>query len=666
MHPDSAQGVCSTRQFAMQSPIPQGSVLRDRYIVKAVIGQGGMGRTYIAQDLERFNEACVLKEFIPPSQSPDVAAKAKELFQREASILYQIRHPQVPQFRATFEAAGRLLLVQDYVDGDTFRAMLSQRVQQGQTFSEIEIITLLRQVLPILSYLHANGIIHRDISPENLMLRSQDQVPVLIDFGVVQATTNQLNSQIGLPASTVAGKLGYAPPEQMQSGNAYASSDLYALAVTAMVLLTGKEPADIFDGESLTWQWQRYASLSPTFAQVINRMLSYKPANRYRSADEVIQALQMAQASLSQVRTYAVGRNTPDMSGSNSQRTVQNLAQNTVYAGDQGVNNPKLTKKKGGGLNVLWGFLIVTFAGLGSWGVTSIYFERGRNPAIAPTPTPIAETTKPIATASPTPVPTVANVNKNLEFTRGVVEGSSSASISDKITSGQSVTFRFNGERDQTLIASLGGLGLQMTIKNSDLKPLDNKATNNESGYWQGRLPYSGVYFVTIRTVTGVPDSNYKLDLQLEGLRPTPKPTSTSGSTISPSPSATATPTEQTTPTPSPTTEPPKGDANDGSRRVISKRIDLPPGSLGASVDDQVASDEVIRYSVGVLDKQTLSVMVDGRVRVEIFAPNGGLVWNSSSGNVQEVPNTTAGNYKIVVTSDRKNPAPFRLNVSAK
>ncbi|MEE3718588.1 serine/threonine-protein kinase [Tumidithrix elongata RA019] len=663
MQPDSAQGIRSSRQSAMQSPIPQGSVLRDRYVVKSVIGQGGMGRTYIAQDLERFNEACVLKEFIPPSQSPDVAAKAKELFQREASILYQIRHPQVPQFRATFEVAGRLLLVQDYVDGDTFRALLSQRIKQGHTFSEIEIITLLRQVLPILSYLHGHGIIHRDISPENLMLRSQDQLPVLIDFGVVQAATNQLNSQIGLPASTVAGKLGYAPPEQMQSGNAYASSDLYALAVTAVVLLTGKEPADIFDGDSLTWQWQRYASLSPAFAQVLNRMLSYKPANRYRSADEVLQALQMAQASLSQVRTYAVARNPQEMAGTGLRNPSQNISQNTVYAGDLGGANTRPSKGKGGGLNLVWGFLIVVFAGLGSWAITSIYFERGRNATISPTPTvSTLDTIKPTTSATATPTPTVANVNKNLEFTQGVLEGSSRAAVSDKITAGQTVTFRFNGERNQNLVASLGGLGLQMTIKNSDLKPLDSKATNNETGYWQGKLPYSGVYFITIRTVAGVSDSNYSLDLQLEGLRPTPKPTPTNS--LSPSPTPTATPTEQ--PTASPTTEPPKGGANDGSRKVISKRIDLPPGSFGTAVDDQVASDEVIRYSVGVLDRQTLTVVVDGGVRVEIFAPNGGLVWNSSSGNVQEIPNTTAGNYKIVVTTERKNPASFRLNVSAK
>ena len=95
-----------------------------------------MGRTYLAQDLERFNETCVLKEFIPPQDSQEVTEKAKELFRREASVLYQIRHPQVPEFRATFESEGRLLLVQDYVEGKNYRVLLLERIREGKTFSE--------------------------------------------------------------------------------------------------------------------------------------------------------------------------------------------------------------------------------------------------------------------------------------------------------------------------------------------------------------------------------------------------------------------------------------------------------------------------------------------------------------------------------------------------
>ena len=383
----------------MQLPFPQGFVLKGRYAVRSTIGQGGMGRTYLAQDLERFNETCVLKEFIPPQDSQEVTEKAKELFRREASVLYQIRHPQVPEFRATFESEGRLLLVQDYVEGKNYRNLLLDRLKVGQTFSENEIFALMQQLLPVLSYLHGHNIIHRDISPENLMLRSQDNLPVLIDFGVVQETTAKLNSQMGIPASTVAGKAGYAPPEQLQSGNAYANSDLYALAVTSIVLLTGREPSELFDSINLAWNWQQFANVNPAFARVINQMLSYKPTNRYRSADEVSQAMQVAQASFSGAKTYAVGRQVPS-------NVAANIPQRTVVAGgsnrnpvNYGTQNPPNRSTSGGGVNWFLGILIILVAGVGSWAITSFFFSRNR------------ATTNPTETAiaSPTATPTTAN-----------------------------------------------------------------------------------------------------------------------------------------------------------------------------------------------------------------------------------------------------------------
>jgi serine/threonine protein kinase len=138
MDANKTLSLSSHNRSSMQSPIPQGSVLRDRYIIRNVIGQGGMGRTYVAEDTERFHEVCVLKEFIPLTQSPEVVVKAKELFQREANTLYQIKHPQVPEFRATFEAEGRLFLVQDYVEGRTYRQLLAERRQQRTKFTEAE------------------------------------------------------------------------------------------------------------------------------------------------------------------------------------------------------------------------------------------------------------------------------------------------------------------------------------------------------------------------------------------------------------------------------------------------------------------------------------------------------------------------------------------------
>ena len=532
----------------MQPPFPQGFVLKGRYAIRATIGQGGMGRTYLAQDLERFNETCVLKEFIPPQDSQEVTEKAKELFRREASVLYQIRHPQVPEFRATFESEGRLLLVQDYVEGKNYRNLLLDRLKVGQTFSENEIFALMQQLLPVLSYLHGHNIIHRDISPENLMLRSQDNLPVLIDFGVVQETTAKLNSQMGIPASTVAGKAGYAPPEQLQSGNAYANSDLYALAVTSIVLLTGREPSELFDSINLAWNWQQFANVNPAFARVINQMLSYKPTNRYRSADEVTQALQVAQASFSGAKTYAVGRQVPSNVAANiPQRTVVAGANNRNPA-NYGTQNSPNRSTSSGGVNWFVGILIILVAGVGSWAITSFFFSRNRATTNPP------ET----AIASPTPTPSVANVkniNTSLEL-KSVSEGLNRGFSSDKIAAGQVVNVRFNGEKDELLTVSLSGADLQMTIQSDDQVSLDRKAIDNATGYWQGRLKKDGVYYIKIKT-TGTNETTYKLDVQLEApVKAQPTPTRT------PTPTPTATPTDKPTTTPTPSPSPTSGQTN--------------------------------------------------------------------------------------------------------
>lgn len=540
----------------MQPPFPQGFILKGRYAVRATIGQGGMGRTYLAQDLERFNETCVLKEFIPPQDSQEVTEKSKELFRREASVLYQIRHPQVPEFRATFESEGRLLLVQDYVEGQNYRNLLLERLKTGQTFSENEIFALMQQLLPVLSYLHSHNIIHRDISPENLMLRSQDHLPVLIDFGVVQETNAKLSSQMGIPASTVAGKAGYAPPEQLQSGNAYANSDLYALAVTSIVLLTGREPSDLFDSINLAWNWQQFANVNPAFARVINQMLSYKPTNRYRSADEVMQALQVAQASFSGAKTYAVGRPVPsNVAATLPQRTVVAGASNRNPApyNNGNANRASQSNKANndGGINWFLGIFLILLAGFASWAITSLFFSRTQ---ISQSPT-----------ASPTASVDATNpVNTNTSISLRPTINGLGGELSGRISAGQVINVRFNAERNELLTVDLSGTGLQMTIQTDDEIPLDSKAIDNLSGYWQGTLKKSGVYYIKIQTNSNV-ESSYKLDVQLKAASrpeplptktPSPTPTSTPTATSSPTPEPTVTPTESPTSAPSPSPSP--------------------------------------------------------------------------------------------------------------
>ncbi|BAU12795.1 protein kinase domain protein [Leptolyngbya sp. NIES-3755] len=289
----------------MVSSISSGTLLRQRYLIKQVLGQGGFGRTYLAIDQERFNELCVIKEFTVPYQDDGLVEKAKTLFQREASTLYQIQHPQIPRFWAAFESDQRLFLVQDFVQGRTYRNLLQTRRQQGEAFSEAEILHLLNHLLPVLTYLHDRDIVHRDISPENIILRTRESremvipaevtpttnqgLPVLIDFGAVKEAASHWPI---ISTITRVGKVGYAPPEQLQTGNVSPHSDLYALGATCLVLLTGREPQSLLDSQTLAWQWQPYAQISEGLATVLQKMLALHPNDRYQSAREAWADLQ--------------------------------------------------------------------------------------------------------------------------------------------------------------------------------------------------------------------------------------------------------------------------------------------------------------------------------------------------------------------------------------
>jgi serine/threonine-protein kinase len=281
------------------------TVLGERYQIVKQLGRGGFGRTYLAQDLNRFQELCVLKEFAPQTRGTYQQQKAKELFEREAGILYQLNHSQIPRFRelfrATKEEQGTLFLVQDYVEGKSYEQLLAERVQAGQTFSEAEIRQLLRSVLPVLEYIHNCGVIHRDISPDNILQRQIDGLPVLIDFGGVKQVAAQIDSEVTTSGKTSVcqqpptrlGKVGFAPEEQIQTGSVYPHSDLYALAVTSLVLLTGKEPQELLDSHTLKWVWQENGNttVSEELAAILEQMLAIKPNDRIASAREVLQQL---------------------------------------------------------------------------------------------------------------------------------------------------------------------------------------------------------------------------------------------------------------------------------------------------------------------------------------------------------------------------------------
>ncbi|MGJ3249433.1 MAG: protein kinase domain-containing protein [Elainellaceae cyanobacterium] len=280
-------------------------LIDNRYQIQRLLGQGGFGRTYLVQDERRFGESCVLKEFAPgDSNDATVTQKLSELFRREAKILHKLDHPQIPKFLAWFQDRGRLFIVQEYVDGKTYWQILQERKQYGKTFTEAEVIRWLKDLLPVVGYIHDQNIIHRDISPDNVMLPKGKDFPVLIDFGVVKPTksdsgqeTDSSDDESSMEASVLVGKYGYAPYEQIYMGQCSPRSDLYALGVSAVVLLTGRKPNQLIHPSTLKWIWQERISIDSRLVQILNKMMAKEPQDRYPSARAVLADLQQLELS---------------------------------------------------------------------------------------------------------------------------------------------------------------------------------------------------------------------------------------------------------------------------------------------------------------------------------------------------------------------------------
>jgi serine/threonine-protein kinase len=298
-------------------------LLRDRYRVIQALGHGGFGATFLSKDESLPGTPyCVIKQLRPVASSPHVLQMARDLFQREAKTLGKVgNHPQVPRLLDYFEINQEFYLVQEYVSGST----LQQEVKRSGPFSEAGVKQFLSEVLPMLQYIHSQQVIHRDIKPANLIRRSQDKKLVLIDFGAVKDQVNPVRSgaseQTALTAYAI-GTPGYAPPEQMAMRPVYAS-DIYALGVTCLYLLTGKSPKDMdYDPATGEMMWREQVHVSSHFAEVLSKMLEVSVRHRYQNATEVLRALDLepyldslAQAMVSQSGRSGRGSSTATNGG---------------------------------------------------------------------------------------------------------------------------------------------------------------------------------------------------------------------------------------------------------------------------------------------------------------------------------------------------------------
>ena len=267
--------------------------LKNRYRATRILGRGGFATTFLAIDHSLpGSPECVIKQLRPAIAAPHILEMSRELFQREAETLGKIgNHPHFPRLLDYFDIEQEFYLVQEYVEGAT----LQQEVRRFGPFEESRVQAVLREVLPLMDYLHNQKVIHRDIKPANIIRRTIDNKLVLIDFGAVKDQVSQTaiaNSQEYSTLTNFAvGTPGFAPPEQMAMRPVYAS-DVYSLGVTCLYLLTGKSPKDLdYNQTTGELSWQPHVSISPPFQDILAKMLAVSVRERYQTNQEVLNAL---------------------------------------------------------------------------------------------------------------------------------------------------------------------------------------------------------------------------------------------------------------------------------------------------------------------------------------------------------------------------------------
>ncbi len=277
------------KKFCQSCSTPLVSLLRNRFrVIRVLSDEGGFGRTYLSEDVDKLNERCVIKQLAPKFQGTWSQKKAMELFAEEAQRLQDLgEHPQIPTLLAYFEQDGCLYLVQQFVNGEN----LLKELQQRKAYNNREIQAILLDLLPILKFIHDRKIIHRDIKPENIIRNKSDGRLSLIDFG----SSKQFTAKVQHKSGTSIGSHGYSPLEQIRDGKAFPASDLFGLGATCFHLLTGNSPFQLWMESGYAWvsNWREYlrSPLNPELDFVIDKLLKKDIHERYQSAEEVLKDL---------------------------------------------------------------------------------------------------------------------------------------------------------------------------------------------------------------------------------------------------------------------------------------------------------------------------------------------------------------------------------------
>lgn len=256
-----------------------GEVIDGKYEVLKEIGRGGMSIVYLASD-KRLNKQWAIKEFKKGKDELNLKS-----LKREARIMKNLDHPRLPRVVDIIESNDTLLLIMDYVQGETLDSLLKSDTYKGKGFPQESVIEWAKQLSEVLAYLHKQDppVIYRDMKPGNIMLRPEGDV-TLIDFGIAKEYKENKGD------TELMGTKGYAPPEAYVTGaTTDPKSDIYSLGVTLHYLITGVDPTE---NVTLNPIRQYNPSLSSALEWVINKCVQNNPDERFHSCDELSAVLE--------------------------------------------------------------------------------------------------------------------------------------------------------------------------------------------------------------------------------------------------------------------------------------------------------------------------------------------------------------------------------------
>jgi serine/threonine protein kinase len=271
-----------------------------RYETIRDLGRGGSGKTYLAEDTYRRNSPkCVVKKIKPQSSSPMVLQTARDKFEAEVQMLYQLgTHAQIPRLLAHLEQNGEFYIVQELINGHDLR----QAFTLGDRWEEKKVIGLLQEVLEILAFVHDHQAVHQDINPQNLIRCWQDKKLDLIDFGGIKSIRHLIVNDQGDPILTQAiGTPGYISPEQA-AGHPQPASDIYAVGMMAIQALTGYFPNQLPRSDAQEIEWHDQSQTTLGMSAIVDHMIQIDPRHRYQSAAEVLAALSSLTAPKTTIR----------------------------------------------------------------------------------------------------------------------------------------------------------------------------------------------------------------------------------------------------------------------------------------------------------------------------------------------------------------------------